>query len=272
MSMGKRGDISARQRTAKTVDALPRRRQPTMDVRRPHPVTPRPRPDLSPAPTSFKAASSTSANTKHSRPPHHPITINLTLPSFKKIDRSLFHTAYRRTVNSSRKTKLIGGVIIAVAVTTLGGYHWVSNTSTTTATDPNAVDAKPDLVQGTPEYAVMFPEGRSIKSYEGSTWVNPPDRTPVFVYIDTIDGTPVNISQQPLPDEFKADPATKIAQVAATFKANEKITVDSSTIHIGTSDNGAQSILFHKDNLLVSLTSKTKLPTDQWVTYIESLQ
>ena len=270
MGIAKRGDLTGQQRIAKTIDTLPRRRQPTMDVRRRQPIASRPKPTSPPAPA--KTALITDTSHKHARSTRKPITINLTLPSFKKIDRSLIHNAYRRVVNSSRKTKLISGVMIAVVLTTPSGYHWMSSTSTTTATDPNAVEAKPDLVQGTPKYAVMFPEGRSIKSYEGSTWVNPPDRTPVFVYIDTIESTPINISQQPLPEEFKADPTAKIAQVAASLKTNEKITIDNTAIHLGTSDNGAQSVLFHKNNLLISMTSKTKLATDKWVTYIKSLQ
>ena len=271
MGVGMRGNLKAQQRIAKTVDTLPRRRQTTMDVRR-QPVTSRAQPLTSPAPAQPPVTKATTDTPKQPRPARQPITINLTLPSFKKINRSLIHDSRRRIANLPRKTKLIGGIVVAVTLATLGGYHWMTSTNTTTATDPNAVNAKPDLVQGTPEYAVLFPKGKSITSYEGSTWVSPPDRTPVFVYIDTIESSPINISQQPLPEAFKADPTAKIAEVAASLKTNEKITVGTTVIHLGTSDNGAQSVLFHKNNLLISMTSKTKLTTDKWVAYIESLQ
>jgi hypothetical protein len=123
----------------------------------------------------------------------------------------------------------------------------------------------------TPDYATVLPAGKSINDYGGWTRVSPPDRNPVFAYLDKIGHTPINVSEQPLPDAFKSDTAAQVAQLAQGFKANEKIVVGSTTVYIGTSAKGPQSIIFSKNNLLILIKSSLKVENDQWKVYINSL-
>ncbi|HET8884525.1 MAG TPA: hypothetical protein VFM68_03575, partial [Candidatus Saccharimonadales bacterium] len=224
---------------------------------------------VSPPDTTHKKASPTIKKT--SRPSDKAVEINIVIPRFTDWYRPHIASIRRRVTTLPRKTKLISSALIAIALITLGGYYWL-NSSGTTATTPESVDAQPDLVQGTPDHKIILPQGKTIESFAGSTWVSPPDRPPVFVYVDTIGSAAINVSQQPLPDTFQPDVENKIAQVAASFQASEKVTVGSSIVHIGTTDSGSQSLIFHKDTLLVSITSKVKIKTSQWVRYINSLQ
>ena len=102
--------------------------------------------------------------------------------------------------------------------------------------------------------------------------MSPPDRNPVFAYVDKIGTVPVNVSQQPLPDGFEVGSDDQVEQLAAGYKANEKITVGNSVVHIGTSAKGPQSVIFAKGNLLVLIKSTTRIDNNNWAQYVNSLR
>ena len=113
---------------------------------------------------------------------------------------------------------------------------------------------------------------KTIKELGGWKRVSPPDRSAVFAYIDHIDGVQINVSQQPLPEEFKEDTASQIEQLARAFKADEKITVGDIKVFVGTSINGPQSVIFEENDILVLIKSTSKIDSKSWASYINTLQ
>jgi hypothetical protein len=128
----------------------------------------------------------------------------------------------------------------------------------------------------TPDYITLLPTGKTIESLGGWTRVSPSNRNPVFAFMDTIDGKPINVSQQPLPPELKDikgnQDESQIVQLAQGYSANVKITASQTTVYIGTSAKGPQSVIFGKNNLLVLIKSSVTLTNDQWASYVNSLR
>lgn len=194
------------------------------------------------------------------------------MPNLKPITEHRAYTAARaQAAKVPRKKLALTGIVLATALFMIGSNLLTDHNAKVTA-DPNTAKTSPDLVLGTPNYGVMLPKGKTLESFAGSTWVNSSARNPVFVYIDTIGTANINISQQPLPDDFKSDPASNIEKLAVGFKATEKVTAGDSVVYIGTSEEGVQQLVFYKNNLLILMTSKVKIPTNQWIEYINSLR
>lgn len=199
--------------------------------------------------------------------------------------------AYQRTVPAGRKLraklhrprpskKLVvgGGIAGIVGLAVVAGIVFLPKllpqkpdgtpASAATPSKPRAET----LTKGTPDFPTKLPAGKTIEQFGGWTRVSPSDRNPVFAYVDTIDGVPVNVSQQPLPADFRGDTAEQIAILAKGYNATEKLTAGDTTIYLGTSAKGPQSAILAKDNLLILMKSATKLDNASWTTYVDSLK
>lgn len=122
-----------------------------------------------------------------------------------------------------------------------------------------------------PGFATILPKNKSIDELGGWKRISPPNNDPVFAYTDKLDGVPISISQQPLPPAFKADAATQLAELAKKFNATTKLEADGTTIYLGTSAKGPQSVLFVKNDLLIMIKSQNKVSNGAWETYAKSL-
>lgn len=132
---------------------------------------------------------------------------------------------------------------------------------------------QPDALQkGTPSYKTVIPAGKTIEQLGGWTRVSPPDREAVYAYTDTLAGVQIAVSQQPLPDDFKEDPESSVAELASAYKAEQKLGGTSGTVHIGTSAKGPQSVILAKSNLLILIKSDAPIPAAAWTEYINSLR
>jgi hypothetical protein len=123
-----------------------------------------------------------------------------------------------------------------------------------------------------PEYKTLLPAGKTIESLGGWGRVSPPDKEPVFAYVDRVGEVGINVSQQPLPARFASNTADELAKLAEQFNANEKLTAGELTLYVGTSIKGPQSVVFIKDTLLILIRSDAKLANEQWTEYANSLQ
>lgn len=184
----------------------------------------------------------------------------------KKINRKLIG-AKRRLRIVLAALLIIVTTVVAVGVTHLGQLV----KPPTTGSNTQSVIKKPtdSLVPGTPSYAVLLPAGKTIKDLGGG-WVRDQSH-PLFVYIDKISTTQINVSEQPLSADLKADTENEVESIAQSYNITEKITVGSIVIHIGTFDKGVQRIILSKANLLILITSNSLLTNDQWIAYINSL-
>jgi hypothetical protein len=123
-----------------------------------------------------------------------------------------------------------------------------------------------------PNYKTLLPTGKSINDLGGWHRVSPPDKNPVFAYADVIGGINVTVSQQPLPDSFKADVDGSVSKLAVSYSAKDEIIAGDTKVFVGTSVKGPQSAITVKDDVLVLIKSATKIGDKQWSDYVLSLQ
>ena len=173
-----------------------------------------------------------------------------------------------------RGKTLAAGLIIAVVVAGLGtaGLNFFNTNNEEGKGAGAGVLSSEDLKAQQPEFETIVPKGKSIEDLGGWARVSPPEKDPVFAYVDVVNGVQLNVSQQPLPESFKPDVAGKVAELAQQFSANQRLTTDGLTVYVGTSSKGPQSVILTKNGLLVLIRSASKLTDEQWVEYAQSLQ
>lgn len=161
----------------------------------------------------------------------------------------------------SRKAVAIGGSVSLLIV--IGIIFAFSQQSDTTRASVREQDL---------DFAAVSPAGESFASLGGLKPSYPDGNAPVYVFGDTIEDVPVNVSQQALPDTIKSDPATGVAEIAKNFNATNTLAAKDLTAYIGTSAKGPQSVIFVKGDTLVLIKSDNKISGPAWVAYIDSLR
>lgn len=161
--------------------------------------------------------------------------------------------------NKHKVAIIIGDLILVAALA--GLFTWLSFSNTPSSPD----------TQSTPPFQTVLPKGKSIESLGGWQRLDPPGSDPYYVYVDTIKGTTVRVSEQSLPESFKNDTGKQIADLAKEYNATTTIEASGTTVYIGDSAKGPQSVIFTKKNLLILITSEKKIGNDDWKRYIESL-
>jgi len=121
------------------------------------------------------------------------------------------------------------------------------------------------------EYQTILPSGKSIDSLGGWKRVSPSKADPVYAYVDKIGDTPINVSEQPLPQSFIGDTDDNVAELAKQYNATTKIDANGIKVYIGSSAKGPQSVIFTKNSLLILIKSDQKIDDAAWVSYIKSL-
>lgn len=220
-------------------------------------------------PKSIKMSATKTLEIKISFPslPHIPIPT-------RAETKEMIVWAGKKLARTSAKTRIATAVGVVALV--IAGYYGFRNSSSAVLS-PNIAVSKsnsltpPKLIRGTPSYATILPANKTIQQLGGWTRISPPNATPVYAYIDKINNTQINVSEQPLPNNLRSDSASQIAQLAQNFSASDKFTVAGTTVYIGTSTNNQQSVIFSEDSLLILIKSTSEFTNDQWVTYINSL-
>lgn len=216
------------------------------------------------------AADESAGAAKNKSPGNKTIEIRLHLPRFKRLP--VIGAVARRLRRTSRKQRIIMfvAVLLVGAVIFFTSQRLQRSEQTATATTPS--NPLEQLQKGTPDYPTLLPEGKSAEDLGGWTRISPPERDPVYAYVDTIASVPVSVSQQPLPSTFKADPDAKVRDLALAQGADKTISAGTKKIYIGTSKNGPQSVIFNTDTLLVLIKSSSVVPDEEWKKYVESLR
>jgi len=121
-----------------------------------------------------------------------------------------------------------------------------------------------------PGYPTALPSGKTAEKLGGWQRVSPPSSAPVYAFADTVSGVSVSVSEQPLPDSFITDTDSKVAELAKQYNATDKLNASGTTVYIGTSSKGPQSVIFAKKNLLILIKSEKKIDDSIWLAYISS--
>lgn len=185
-----------------------------------------------------------------------------------------------KQIHLPKISKKILGIICIITLVICGigvAYYFMFINKTESlfqneADSTNNSDNPIALGEGTPEFSTILPTGKSISEFGGWTLISPKGTEPVYTYIDKIDGVSINVSEQKLPKDFKDNTEQKIENLAIGFNANEKISINGVIVHIGTSTEGPQSVIFSKNDLLILIKSDSSISSNQWTEYINSLQ
>lgn len=196
------------------------------------------------------------------------IEVHLHLPDFSKNRFMQQISAHTPQLSSTQRLQLAIGLLIIIGIFYATGPLRAADSAATDADPQNPLSK---LERGTPSYATLIPKGKSVEQLGGWTRISPPERDPVYAYVDTIDSVPISVSQQPLPRNFQADTDKAIKEVALSHNATRKLNTGGTTAYIGASSNGPQSVIFSKRGLLILIKSTGTIPDSAWEKYIQSL-
>lgn len=135
-----------------------------------------------------------------------------------------------------------------------------------------AHSSQADIGNATPNFTPLIPKGKTIEQLGGWQKLTPPSGDAFYVFVDSIGGVSVNVSQQRLPGKFKGDITNKMTDLARAYNANVKLDIDGTKVYIGTSAKGPQSVLFIKNDVLVLIKSWATISDADWTAYIKSLE
>lgn len=283
MDVRKRGNLAANKQANMSIDGMPQRRRGSMDIRRnDEPIQLRPQ-SLDPLPLpKKKIEKQPHTNKKVSHEPVKTVEIKIVLPALfslskaaelsKRPIRPAYHQVKKQVEKTSKKTRVVTAVLALIATASVVGYTQFYNDDAKIIADTQATGSAPPLQPGTPDYSTVLPASKSIDELGGWKRLSPSDKAPVYVYADAIGSTSISVSQQPLPDDFKSNTTEKVRLLAASFNANEKVTVGNTTVYIGKSSEGPQSVIFYKDDLLILMKSRGEIKNALWADYVKSLQ
>ncbi len=116
-----------------------------------------------------------------------------------------------------------------------------------------------------PNFETLTPNNSSDNKLDNTTVRTTPNDGQVFSYTDTIDSVSVTVNQQELPKNMTVD------TIAKNLNATKKLTKDSLTMYVGTSEQGAQTAVLGVKNLLVLIKSASVIQDKSWISYAASL-
>lgn len=205
------------------------------------------------------------------QPPAAPekvnVSLNLTLPAInyqKILDNPL--VAKIRLINIPRKQAIAGGAACLVIVSSFTAIRAF------TGKDNKGVEVDTAVLgqSASPEYQPVLPNGGEDSTTSKKVLYDPGKK--MASYTDTINGIPITVSQQPLPEQFNDDPDAGVRKLAENFSANTVIKAGGLTGYLGTSAKGPQSMVLKKRSMLIFIFSDKTIPTEAWGQYIASLE
>ena len=119
-------------------------------------------------------------------------------------------------------------------------------------------------------FSTLAPNGDIKNSSSKKAKYSPKQKT--VSYVDKIGGVAVTVSEQELPQRFKQDQASQLQSFAKEIYANEQVTAGDVKVYIGQSVKGPQTAVFIKNNLLIFVTSNSKVSNEDWKQYITELK
>jgi hypothetical protein len=125
----------------------------------------------------------------------------------------------------------------------------------------------------TPDFETVLPIDKKIEDLGGWGRVSPPGGAPAFAYSDSLAGAHIVVTEQQLPEDFASDIPGHLAKTAKQFNASKKLTTtEGSDVYVGTSGNGAQSVVTSKNGLLILARSTSVISDQIWSDYVYSLE
>jgi hypothetical protein len=131
--------------------------------------------------------------------------------------------------------------------------------------------SRPSTNTVAPSYDIVLPQRTSVDDLGGWQRVSPVESDPVFAYTDEIKEIAISVSQQPIPASFAGNVDARVKQLAESYSATTMIEAGGTSVYIGRSARGPQSVIFTKNNALVLIKSQKTISQDEWTRYINNL-
>jgi len=184
-------------------------------------------------------------------------------------------TGYRRLkgLNSQFGSKkvLFGGLTSIALLVLGGGFIIFRDSPQPQGTVKAVVDEKPNVVREEPDFPIVTSDTADLEQglyFDSSKGV--------ATFRDKIKSVPVTVSQQPLNDQQKLNPAGELEKVAVQLSAGISIKTKLGTVYITTPDpevSKDQAALFMTNDLLIFVkTAGVSISTEGWVEYINSIK
>ena len=174
-----------------------------------------------------------------------------------------------RTAPANRQSRLkklnpktilaIAGIALLVASILV----WLNSSST----EPVEPESLTPLEQAEDYYDPLIPDGRGKAEID----FHFDSEIRVFSFNDVYNDVPLIISQQPAPDNIKADPE-ELIDIARQMRAENSIDTNRGTAYITSEDDSSsQTAIFTADEILVFIQSSRILTFEEWQSYINDL-
>jgi len=137
----------------------------------------------------------------------------------------------------------------------------VAGTSTKTSTDATAPTNEP-------LFDIVKPAGRDLKKEE--VFFDPQRKFAKFT--DDVNGIPTIVSQQPIPEIYKTNPADGAAKIAKDFGAAELISIDGQQVYFGQDEKGPMTMIFAKNGNLVFVSTTKAVDKEALKVYVGNFE
>lgn len=195
------------------------------------------------------------------------VNIKLSLPKvdvarFKGVRKVLapFSRALDRLkkIRPTKRNIAIGSValILIVAGIVVGNKYLFGDKNSGAEVAGTSKVTKEEVPEPTndPTFAIAKPQGRELPKEK---IIFDPKRK-FAKFEDDINGIPISVSQQPIPDGIKSDPVAGTTKLAKDFGAAEEITVDGTKINYGQDEKGQQTVILTKNGLLIFILTSAQ--------------
>jgi len=199
---------------------------------------------------------------------------SLVQSTLKRIHASVSYMGRIAPKKKGYTTVVIIGAVILGLNTISSDSSKPTEPETLGASSPAVEQAEPQILkrQFATEFDLILPQSKTLENTE-VVKVSPEGNDPVYAYLDVISGAEIRVSQQQIPEDFASNVDAEVERVAASFQATKRIQLDGQTIYHGqtTQNGGVQSLVLHKEGVLLLISSSQVFSDDVWVGYILSL-
>lgn len=172
-------------------------------------------------------------------------------------------------VNTHRKLSFgLASAVVFVFVGSLGYSALKPDPTGTLGDSTSSLPIADDLTREKPKFPILYPSSKSPDDFD-VVRISPEGADVSYTFLDrfTEDGQIFKVTQQEIPKNFD------IEKIATDFQATNIIQIDDDKVYHGYSEKGGiQSLIFTKNDRLITIRSPEKFTDDQWAGYIISLQ
>jgi len=132
--------------------------------------------------------------------------------------------------------------------------------------NPTRSQNEPVPLEKPADFTLLLPSGVALDQLDVGR-VSPPDaELPAFAYIHELGESKLNITQQLVDNDFN------IKTVATAYNATDTISVDGAVLYHGYAEDGVQSVIFQKEQVLVLIRSSRLLSDEVWASFYTELK